>query len=145
MASWLDASTKAFFPELHDLNCLVTSQRTKRYNCIAWAAGIDNRRWDLHPSYYWPPHAKRDRSQDALIEAYEQCGFAKCSTGVFEEGYLKIALYAKDGLWTHAARQLDDGNWTSKLGDLEDFTHYSVGAIEGPGYGKVYCYMKRAA
>jgi hypothetical protein len=44
-------------------------------------------------------------------------------------------------------RQLDDHSaWTSKLGDLEDISHYTLNALEGGkgyGYGKATTFMRR--
>ena len=42
-----------------------------------------------------------------------------------------VAIYQSGGLPTHAARQLSDGNWTSKLGPNIDITH-SLSGLEGP-------------
>lgn len=46
-------------------------------------------------------------------------------------------------LYTHVARQLTDGKWTSKLGQLEDIVHSTVDAIAGSDYGEVIQFMKR--
>jgi hypothetical protein len=81
-----------------------------------------------------------------LISAFEQLGYATCSTDALETDHEKVALYVdKDGLWTHAAKQLSDGQWTSKLGNLEDIIHRTPQAIAGPdpAYGDVACFMKR--
>jgi len=55
----------------------------------------------------------------------------------------KVAIYALDGEPTHAARQLSDGTWTSKLGKDIDITH-TLRALEGSTYGQVAAYLKRA-
>jgi hypothetical protein len=45
---------------------------------------------------------------------------------------------------THAAKQLPDGRWKSKLGDFEDIEHNTVKAVEDDYcYGTVVQYMKR--
>ena len=44
---------------------------------------------------------------------------------------------------THAALQLESGDWTSKLGPFEDVTHTTVEAVAGPVYGTVICYLAR--
>jgi hypothetical protein len=46
---------------------------------------------------------------------------------------------------TYVARQLPDGRWTSKLGQLEDVTHATTDALEGSDYGEVVQFMKRTA
>ena len=53
-----------------------------------------------------------------------------------------MAIYALQGKPTHAARQLGDGRWTSKLGKEVDITHTLVG-LEGPVYGQVAAYLRR--
>ena len=59
-----------------------------------------------------------------------------CGNGSLEDGYEKVAIYARDGELTHAARQLRDGRWTSKLGKYEDIEHDSLEALYGDGYGE---------
>lgn len=57
----------------------------------------------------------------------------------------KLAIFVNDqGTPTHAARQLPDGWWTSKLGRQIDIEH-ELSAIEGPAYGKVAILLARAA
>lgn len=68
-----------------------------------------------------------------------------------EAGIEKIAIYVDaNGVPTHAARQLADGTWTSKLGEWEDIQHKTLEAMEdsrglGLGYGKVKLILKRQA
>ena len=63
-----------------------------------------------------------------------------------EAGHEKVALYADDqGEWTHVARQLPDGWWTSKLGPDEDILHRTPQALAGDLYGQVQAIMKRTA
>ena len=54
----------------------------------------------------------------------------------------------KEGVPSHAARQLPSGHWTSKLGKAEDIRHSTLEAVEsdpnlGLGYGKVAVILKR--
>lgn len=46
------------FPKLSGTSYKKTSDDTERYNCLAWAAGDDDRWWESgHPfdvGYYWP-------------------------------------------------------------------------------------------
>jgi len=58
-------------------------------------------------------------------------------------GFEKIALYSNANESTHAARQLPDGQWTSKLGDFEDIKHVNVECLQGPCYGIAIGYLKR--
>jgi hypothetical protein len=63
--------------------------------------------------------------------------------GSLEAGFEKVALFA-DAQQTpkHAARQLQSGSWTSKLGPEEDISH-SIYGLEGSKYGDAVVYMKR--
>ena len=70
-------------------------------------------------------------------------GFSICEADAPEPDYEKIALYAFVGQFTHVARQLDDGRWTSKLGTLEDITHPSLDSLARGVYGNVHCLMRR--
>lgn len=103
-----------------------TSPETTAYNCIAWAAG-DIRRWwwpDPFFLYYWPPGIPRQETTDAFIALYESLGYEVCQNSDYEDGYEKIALYVSGlGKPTHAARQLPNGSWTSKLGRSFDVEH----------------------
>lgn len=128
------------------------TDRSKRYNCIAWAAGDDSRRW--WPSFedrtwYWPPELPRARqgreSVDGFKAAFALFGYVDCESPDFEEGYEKIAIYTKEnGRPTHAARSLRNRKWTSKLGDMEDVTHADPAALSGDQYGVPVFFMKRA-
>lgn len=78
----------------------------------------------------------------ALTVLFEQLGYRVCSDSGLEEGYEKIAIYALEGSATHAARQLENGKWTSKLGENIDVEHTLMG-LEGPVYGEVVKILKR--
>jgi hypothetical protein len=55
-----------------------------------------------------------------------------------------VALFASaDGNYTHAARQLPSGKWTSKLGTWEDIEHDSVEAVGGGAYGELVARLFR--
>lgn len=136
------------FPDLARIGYSPKSEPTSVYNCIAYAADDETRRWagfrDL--GYYWPENAKEGYALECLVSAYECIGYSICEKGDLEPGFEKVALYVDtDALWTHAAKQCQDGQWTSKLGHLEDIIHRTPEAVGGPepAYGKVACYMKR--
>lgn len=129
-----------------------TSLASPKYNCIAWAAGEDHRPWwpDQAGIGYWPTGIPRDVTIDAFIQTYGTLGYQPCGMdGSSELGYQKIALYAeKDFLGqlvpTHAALQLPNGHWSSKIGvRLEDIEHFTANAVVGPAYGVIVCYLKR--
>ena len=47
-----------------------------------------------------------------------------------------------NGIPTHAARQLPDGSWTSKLGQNIDVQH-TIFSIQDGDYGSVAVFMRR--
>ena len=138
---------KAHFPHLIDHNFKVTSPCTSRYNCFAWAAGDDTRRWDPSRFWFWPAGVPRERTVSALIQVFETLGYAECEDGREESGYEKVALYAKhekgELVTTHAAKQILGGGWSSKLGDLEDIVHIRLEDLNGPAYGEPVQFMRR--
>lgn len=122
-----------------------TSPQTPIYNCIAWAFG-DNTRWywpDPKNTYYWPPEIPRVITLNAFIQLYKLVGYSECENGLHEDGYEKIAIFCdSNGSPTHAARQLKNGLWTSKLGGHIDVSH-TIESMEGGDYGNVSQFMKR--
>jgi hypothetical protein len=136
------------FPTLAIAGYEVTSTETWRYNCIAHAADDHDHWWEspvfYKPRCYWPPSAMRGYTIDALVSAFQAIGYTLCADGELEDGFDKVVLYSNDrGEWTHAAKQVADGSWSSKLGPWEDIRHATVEAIECPDYGKASKYMKR--
>jgi hypothetical protein len=80
---------------------------------------------------------------EAFRLAFATLGHEICSGEELEPGFEKIALFANnEGVPKHAARQLSNGKWTSKLGRLEDIEH-SLHDLEGTLYGSVVLIMKR--
>ncbi|MCP3882920.1 MAG: hypothetical protein GY701_31660 [Sulfitobacter sp.] len=118
------------------------------YNCIAYAAG-DTQRWWEPPSpfrggTYWPPGAPAEITIEAYVAAFQTLGYQPCEDGDPEDGIEKVALFQKDGLPTHAARQsLDTGSWESKLGQGYDITHEEVDGVGGSDYGEPVIFMSR--
>lgn len=142
------AEIETVFPKLSGTSYKKTSDDTERYNCLAWAAGDDDRWWESgHPfdvGYYWPRDTPEGAVVSSLTAAYQSIGYRLCGDGKLEEGFEKIAVYgASSGEWTHAARRLSSGAWTSKLGVCEDIEHEQPDHLECPTYGSVHCYMKR--
>jgi hypothetical protein len=91
---------------------------------------------------YWPEQAPREETLAAFVHAFETLGYSRCDSSEHEPGFEKVALYAREGTPTHAARQLEDGKWTSKLGELEDIEHTLEG-IAGSSYGEVAQILRR--
>lgn len=131
------------FPRLEAEGFRRTSQHTPEYNCIAWAAGDDDRWWWPSPESYWPPGVPEEATLECFVLAFATRGYEPCADGALEPGVEKVALYADEaGVPTHAARQLPTGRWTSKLGTEVDIEHTLPG-LEGPVYGKVAAFLRR--
>lgn len=102
---------------------LETSPATIDYNCIAWAAEEDFRCW-WPVGYYWPEEVPRIETLEAFIAAFRKYGYEVCEDSKHETGFKKVAIYIdKKRKPTHAARQLSNGSWTSKLGGCIDIEH----------------------
>ena len=132
------------FPLLTADNRRITSPPSRRYNCVAWAAGDVDRWWwpDEQEVGFWPDGIPREQTVDAFVRAYRTLGFERCDDAELEVGFEKIALYAMDERPTHVARQLPSGRWSSKLGAQEDIEH-ERDALDGPVYGSVVAVLRR--
>jgi len=119
------------FPALrYDPAFKITSRENPDYNCIAWAFGRND-------CWMWPdedadgvslwPDPSADPEIQTFVEAFKKIGFEVCDDDGYEERTQKIALYCYVGTTecTHAARQLRNGLWTSKLGESNDIQHSS--------------------
>lgn len=134
------------FPNLRPHLCVDgISGATRDYNCFAWAALDISRRWEPDPffQWYWPDGVTREYTKRSYIEAFRAIGFEVCPDGTLQADTEKIAIYTVMGDPQHAARQLPNGNWTSKIGDFEDVQHVTPDAVSGPLYGKPDTYMSR--
>lgn len=136
------------FPTLRSANYQVTSPRDVFYNCIAWAADdIGNCWWPSNPPVsYWPPQVPREETLESFIQAFQRLGYKPCEDGSLEEGFEKVAIYVdSSNTPSHMARQLPNGHWTSKLGDLEDIEHETLYQLEGRdlAYGNAKQFLKR--
>ncbi|MBI2205808.1 MAG: hypothetical protein HYU41_18340 [Candidatus Rokubacteria bacterium] len=95
--------------------------------------------------YYWPDGIRADDSVQAWRELFALCfGYEECADGSVEANMDKIAIYAdREGDAAHVARQLPSGQWTSKLGKLEDITHDTLEALICDDYATVVILMRR--
>lgn len=141
-----------FFPKLVNAGYDVTSEDTSyqptTYNCIAWAAEDTHNNFWWPNGGYWPLCLKREVTIPCFVRAFRLLGYCKCSNSRLESGYEKVALYAKNDIPKHMARQLRDGTWTSKLGDWEDIMHLTLDALDycpypWAEYGSPVLFMKR--
>jgi hypothetical protein len=131
------------FPRLTPENHREASPESPDYNCVAWAAE-DTQRW-WQPRVYWPVDVSREEfGVGTLTEAFVALGYQSCGMdGSLESGFQKVALYGSALMYTHAARQLPSGKWTSKLGRGVDIEHDTPDAVAGGIYGEVFAIMKR--
>jgi hypothetical protein len=145
---------EAGFPYVVDKPYEITSCSTIHYNCFAWAAEDDTRRWlpEINPDgrtvggFYWPtePEIPALLTVWALEKVYETRGFVPCDDGGHVPGVQKLAIYGYDRhSATHAARQTDTGTWLSKMGPLADIEHERVDDIVGGMVAEIQAYMSR--
>lgn len=139
-------SPEELFPRLAAGGYDLTSPSTDMYNCIAWAAGEVDRWWWPDPMGvdFWPEGAPREETLPAFLDAFAILGFERTTSADPEQNVCKVAIYALEGLPTHAARQLPlpNGRWTSKLGRAEDIEHNLEGLV-GDIYGEVVAILAR--
>jgi hypothetical protein len=135
------------FPGLRGTGYEVTSPEDDSYNCIAWAASDTTRWWwpdepGAPDSAHWPAGVPRLETLEAFRDAFATLGYTVCNDDRPKAGEEKVALFALDGVPKHAARQLANGRWTSKLGPMEDIEH-ALHDLTGMVYGSVALIMKR--
>src|SRR2546426_12532480 len=139
------AQIEVIFADLKAAGYRITSPATPSYNCFAWA-GNDTRRW-WQPvalrGFYWPEEVPGELNLENLVAVYKRLDYGTCATAELEAGVEKLAIYVEpDGMPTHAARQLGAGNWTSKLGELEDVEHATLESLAS-FYGRVALILSR--
>ena len=123
----------------------ITGHATRKYNCIAWAAEDTSQWWWPEPSGYWPDGVAEELTLAAFVQAFGALGYVPCDSPILERRSVRVASYVKNGVPTHAARQLPNGRWTSKLGPSERIEH-DFDALEGNGlheYGQITQIMSR--
>jgi hypothetical protein len=126
------------FPTLARDGYKITSPRDDNYNCVAWIARDLCQWWEPGlDGGFWP----RDVSEEELdagdlaeyLTLFRSWGFIKCPDGELEDGIEKIAIHARDEQFAHVAYQRSDGEWSSKLGKLNDVRHECVASLSGCG------------
>lgn len=148
---------ETWFQKLSAAGYAKTSEQTGRppkpgaYNCIAWAAHDTSNWWWPDPDSYWPFWTRRETNVRCFVHTFQWLGYRICASSSKEFGYEKVALFKCAGAITHMARQLSDGSWTSKIGEAEDITHFTLDALESYGsgsmdsasYGRPFLFMRR--
>ncbi len=105
-------------------------------NDVVWAPGG-------YPGSQWPLQIDQSDGVGAFQQFFELHGFETCNSPTQEPGFVKLAIYALAGEFQHVARQLPNGQWTSKLGMLQDIEH-ALQVLEDARYGTVAILMRRA-
>lgn len=135
------------FPGLNWSDCAITSCATPKYNCVSWAVGDIGTKWvsgAVVKGYYWPPGVGDDDTADQWAEIFVLHGYELANNRNHEPGFEKVAIYADDEGASHVARQLPDGKWSSKLGNLSDIEHATLETLERTGtYGQVVRILRR--
>lgn len=132
-------------PRLADRGFEITSEATHDYNCIAWSVGETTQFW--WPvnvgGYFWPTNAIEPALRD-FEQMYADFGYARCVHVDHEGDADQVAIYLdQSGTPTHASRRLENGNWTSKLGDAEDIEHTDVNGVCCDTYGETVVMLCR--
>lgn len=134
---------RRLFPRLFGNEYRITSKKSRRYNCLAWAIGATDVWWDAGWGGVWPDGVPDDGSVLAAIRFFEHFGYTLAANAELENGVLKIAIYGDAQGYTHAARQLANGRWSSKLGKLQDIEHDKLENLFGSRYGAVVHIMEK--
>ena len=126
------------FPNLKAGKYKISSPKDKRYNCIAFAVGDTDKWWDPDPlrNYYWPSNILREYTIRAFKELFQNLGYSECKNAKLESNFEKVALFIKSGIPTHTAKQINSGQWVSKIADHVDIEHPLESLNEG-FYGNV--------
>ena len=85
---------------------------------------------------YWP--VKNELSIESFELLYTYKGFKKLNylDISYDPNFIKVAIYTKDNIPTHAAIQINDLWWESKIGRLGIIRH-DIFEIENVVYGEV--------
>ena len=133
----------AAFPRLAREAYQIVGEPTRRFNCIAYAAGDTNEWWEPTGGRYWPDHATRTQRIEGLVEVFGGLDYEQCGDSGLEAGYEKVALYETHGGFTHAALQTPNGRWRSKMGQGPLIEHLSPESLAGGPYGSPTIHMRR--
>jgi len=141
----------------------ISSPYNINYNCIAWAGLRNDEFWwpEVVPydyldgvKYNWPFKISHNDNLQFFVELFSNLGYIEESNNIENEqpNYRKIALFIKAGSniserfsskCTHAARQMKNGFWASKLGRFQDIEHSNPYDLEGDTYGILAIILKK--
>jgi hypothetical protein len=117
-----------------------SSLKNGDYNCIAW---IEKNEEDW--IQFYDEFGRLIKNPERYIHHFSQLGYAPTNNGNLETGKQKIAIYiaSSSNRFKHVARQLEDGRWTSKLGEWEDIEHNTAENLLGGSYGDILKFMEK--
>lgn len=135
-------------------SCRYHSKAVPHYNCLAWAVGDSlHRYWPFEASdpqgvgFDWPAGLPSGETVDAVDAFFRHFGFTPCADATQETGFERVALYVDpndNSVPSHAAWQLEDGRWASKIGRAGiDCLHLTPEAIHSRGTGVVKRFYRR--
>lgn len=123
---------------------------------MAWALGFNDRVMWPKDDFEWPRDPPAGPTVNEFIEVFQEYyGFEECASHLYEEGFIKLALFVENSEPQHVAVQRrHDGMWESKLGSRIDILHSGLDVIadfpmnqpDGPctGFGAArYFFRKR--
>jgi hypothetical protein len=139
------------FPTLARDGYQITSPRDDEYNCVAWIARERGQWWEpALDGAYWPRQVEEADLKDGDLSEYLYVfglmGFTICEDDELEVGMEKIAIFGSASDFAHVAYQRVDGEWSSKLGKLNDVRHECAASLSGPGgceYDPICLFMSR--
>ena len=140
--SWADLFINGF-PNLYGEGFEIVDQPSNRYNCIAYAAADTSEWWWPDGINYWPPWATRDNRMESLEEVFAGLGYEQCDDSDPEDGYQKVALYEIQSGFQHAAAQMPNGRWRSKMGRGPVIEHRNPDSLSSGIYGNPTIFMRR--
>jgi hypothetical protein len=151
MTSSVRARLERWFPTLRPEDYEIVGPEDPTYNCVAWAAGQSDAWWEpsTNPAHFWPDDAPPNDCIASLVRVFTRLGFEEwpAENDAVEAGYEKVAIYGREGAFTHAARQLPQRRrWTSKLGVFEVIEHADLAGLTGESeaFGSVVKILRKA-
>jgi hypothetical protein len=132
---------------IHIHESFVVTSPCDFYNCVSHALGrTTGLIWPSQLDAEWPADIAYSDHISSFTKMLARHGYEPCTSSNIEVGHEKIALYTKDGFVKHAARQMDSGRWTSKLGYKDyDIAHHSLADLEGKCYGHARHFFHKAS
>ena len=137
------AAIEQEFPGLRVTPWRISSPTDPAYNCFAHSFGDNQMRWLPFGQFEWWPHrVPRSYELASFLALARHQGFEPCDDGDMQPGFTKVAFYGSRDRVRHAARQLPDGRWQSKLGLDHDIEHDLL-ALVGEEYGSLLAVVRK--